>query len=346
MQYYRHVLASLWVMLGLFIATTAFAQGKVVVSENARKHFKAGVAYIDDPSGPKYEEAYREFHIAYADSPTYKIMTNIGLCALNLERDEEAIDAYEKFLASAKAEDIPKDKRVIMERDVATLKASLVKIALTGTPKTLVLRDERLTSKGGSVINRYDLTAGKLNLGIHPGHHRITASAEGYEPQTWDFEADSASSHTHEFTLKSLTAAEPVTTPDPAPKATPVVTAEPETQPKKSTPTLVYVGAVATGVFAIGATVTGIIASGKKSDYDEKNKPGGDPAQLKDLRDSGKTFALITDIGIGAAVLSAVGTAIVYFTAPSNETKTPVARVNIQPTVGVEQAGLSFSGQF
>ena len=179
---YRQRFAFLWVLLGLFVATTAFAQGNVVVTETARKHLKAGVAYIDDPSGPKYEEAYREFHKAYAESPTYKIMTNIGLCALNLERDGEAIDAYQKFLAGAQDEDIPKNKRTLMERDIATLKASLVTLTLVGKPNNLVLSDERSTSKGGAVVNRYELAGGKLSLGIHPGHHRITASAEGFEP--------------------------------------------------------------------------------------------------------------------------------------------------------------------
>jgi hypothetical protein len=104
---------------------------------------------------------------------------------------------------------------------------------------------------------------------------------------------------------------------------------------------------VATGVFAIGATVTGLVAHSKKSDFDKAND-GSNPSKASDLRDSGKTFALITDIGIGAAVLSAVGTAIVYFAAPSGktETKTPVARLRVDSTIGPAQAGLSVSGQF
>lgn len=133
--------------LFLLYATSALAQNDVTITENSRKHFRAGVAYIDDPSGPKYEEAYREFHIAYADSPTYRILTNLGLCALNLERDGEAIDAYEKFLASATPNDIPKDKRALMERDIATLKASLVRLSLSSTPARVNLTDERITAE-------------------------------------------------------------------------------------------------------------------------------------------------------------------------------------------------------
>jgi hypothetical protein len=344
MHYVRTYFLLALVLLGCFVATTAFAQSKVNVTETARKHFRAGVAYIDDPTGPKYEEAYREFHKAYAESPSYKILSNIGLCALNLERDGEAIDAYQRFLADAKAEDIPQDKRKLMERDIAMLKASLVTVSITVKPGKLTLQDERLTSKGGSFVNRYEVTNGELVLGIHPGHHRVTATAEGFEPQTWDFEADSASSHERTFELQAK--ASPAV--ENSSKTNLAVTAPPVTHAKKSIPTLVYVGAAATGVFAIGATVTGIVANSKKSDFDEANT-GENPSKAKDLRNSGKTFSLITDIGIGAAALSAIGTAIVYFTT-SSTTKTEVnsstAKLNVSPAFSTTVAGLNVSGQF
>ena len=344
---FSNLLATCVCLLGLFVVTTSFAADSVVITAKAREHFKAGVAYIEDPTGPKYEEAYREFHLAYAESPTYKILTNVGLCSLNLERDGEAIDAYTKFLASAKPEDIPKDKRTLMERDIAMLKASLVRITVTASPATLVLSDERLPNKGSSVTNRYDLSGGSLALGIHPGHHRITASADGYEPQTWDFEANSASTHEHAFRLKPLTYASP----EPAPKTdvqtTSTVTAPTET-PKKNVPTLVYVGAAATGVFAIGATVLGLVQHGKKTDYDSLNQAGTNPQKANDLHDSVKSYALYTDVAIGAAVLSAGATAILYFTSPSSktETKAVASRLRLEPNVGPTQAGLSFSGRF
>jgi hypothetical protein len=336
--------------LGLFVATTAFGADNVAITVKAREHFKAGVAYIDDPSGPKYEEAYREFKRAYTESPTYKILTNLGLCALNLERDGEAIEAYEGFLAKAKPEDIPKDKRELMERDVSTLKASLVRITVEHEPATLVLSDERIPSKGSSIINRYDSKSGKTMLGIHPGHHRITALAEGFEPQTWDFEADSASTHTHVFKLKpvgSMDAAATSSADAPKSDAHTNQTVTAPTETKRSIPTLVYVGAAATGVFAISATVTGILASKKHDDFDRANN-GGNPEKAQDLRDKGKTYSLLTDIGIGAAVLSAAGTAILYFTAPKStvETRTGRRRLLVEPTIAPNHAGLAVSGQF
>jgi hypothetical protein len=344
---FSNLLATWVCFLGLFVATNSFGADNVVITAKAREHFTAGVAYVDDPTGPKYEEAYREFHLAYAESPTYKILTNIGLCSLNLERDGEAIDAYTKFLAGAKPEDIPKDKRTLMERDIAMLKASLVRITLTASPANVVLYDERVPNKGNSVTNRYELSGGNLALGIHPGHHRITASADGYEPQTWDFEANSASSHEHAFQLKPVTTANVEPAPKPDVKTPHAVTAPPET-PKKNVPSLVYVGAAATGVFAIGATVLGILEHGKKSDYDKLNAAGKNPQKAEDMRSTVKSYALYTDIAIGAAVLSAGATAILYFTSPSSKTETQAtaSRLRLEPNVGPTQAGMSLSGQF
>jgi tetratricopeptide (TPR) repeat protein len=340
----------------LFVANSAFAADDVTITPKAREHFNAGVAYLEDPAGAKYEEAYREFHIAYAESPTYRILTNIGLCALSLERDGEAIDAYERFLAKATPKDIPADKRRLMERDIAMLKASLVRLTITALPAGVQLTDERLPVKGNTVTNRYDVTNGKIELGIHPGHHRITASAAGYESQTWDFEASSSTTHEHRFELtpSEQKAAQPVGSDAPKSDANTnaVVTTKPQTQEKRDL-TLVYVGAAATGVFAIGATVMGLVEMNKKDDYEAMNATGKDPDKASDMRDKVKRYALMTDIGIGAAILSAGATAVFYFTSGASSPEprkdaraTNTTRLHLEPNLGPTQAGLSFSGQF
>jgi hypothetical protein len=126
------------------------------------------------------------------------------------------------------------------------------------------------------------------------------------------------------------------------------VTTPPETPTKNSTPTLVYVGLVATGAFAIAATVTGLIANSKKNEFNDVNAGGTDPGKARDLRDSFKSYALMTDIGIGAAIVSAGATAIIYFTAPSKkqETKPVARRFNLEPVIAPTHTGFSVSGQF
>ncbi|HYJ09195.1 MAG TPA: hypothetical protein VEX18_09295, partial [Polyangiaceae bacterium] len=79
-------------LVGSLYARTA-AAADVPISDNARAHFNAGVSLLQDPDGARYEEAYREFQAAYADSPSWKICGNLGITAMKLERDGEAIDA-------------------------------------------------------------------------------------------------------------------------------------------------------------------------------------------------------------------------------------------------------------
>ncbi len=74
---------------------TASAEAK----EQARLHFTAGVNLLQDPEKPRYEEAYTEFRQAYNLVKAPSILGNIGLCAMKLERDAEAIDAYTRYLA-------------------------------------------------------------------------------------------------------------------------------------------------------------------------------------------------------------------------------------------------------
>jgi len=334
-------------LLVWLIASTAFAIPPKV-TDRAREHFKAGVAYMEEPTGAKYEEAYREFHTAYADSPSYKILNNIALCALFLERDVEAIESYEAYLAVAPKEEIPAQKRTQIDSDLKRLKAGLVKLSIKTVPATANVVDERDTSQGKSVVNRYTTNNGELALGIHPGNHSITVKAEGYAPQTWEFEAAPASTQSHEFTLVANNAAPTVSAtvadPSPAPK---VVTEQP-TSSKRGTPAGVYVGAVATGVFAAAATATGLLALHKKSDVVDLNKTGTHPGQAQTASDSAKRFALFCDISIGAAAIAGAATAYFYFTSPrdSKPASTAQSRWQVTPVLGTSQAGLGIVGNF
>src|ERR1700677_4255465 len=83
------------------LAPSAGAADEVVITEEARTHFSAGVALLQDPKAPRYEEAYREFRAASAAPPSYKILGNLGLCAMKIERAAEAIHAYETYLKEA-----------------------------------------------------------------------------------------------------------------------------------------------------------------------------------------------------------------------------------------------------
>jgi len=109
--------------------TTSAHAGDVMNEKEAREHFRAGVHYLQDIEGERYEEAYAEFKAAYALSKSPKVLGNIALCAMKLERDGEAIELYTRYLREVS--DIATDERAQIERDLETLKASAAPVSIT-----------------------------------------------------------------------------------------------------------------------------------------------------------------------------------------------------------------------
>ena len=302
------------------------------ISEQARAHFQAGVNLLQDPDGARYEEAYREFKAAYQASPSWKILGNLGITAMKLERDGEAIDAFQKYLSGG-AETLAPEERDQFQRDLGTLQAGVVKLSIDVNLPGVTISDERVPVTGSAVRNTYVPDGQHLEIGVRAGHHNITASAPGYAPLVWEMEAVSGAAQAHTFELQR-----PVATTGPTPGAGPLRSAE------RPTPTGVYVGLAATGVFAVGAGVMGALALGKNGEFDDANK-GNDVSNAKDLHDSVKTFNLVTDVLIGAAVVSAGVTTYLYFSRPKADVPAS-GWLRVQPQVGLHTSTLQLEGAF
>jgi hypothetical protein len=219
-------------------------------------------------------------------------------------------------------------------------------------PAEVTLIDKRENTKGQTVTNLYKVTGGNASLGLHPGRHHITAEASGFVTAEWVIDAEPASSHTHQFQLApekgeqaepAATGAGTTATPPP-PGGKPVAITEPPKEPKPSTPTSVYIGLAATGVFTGAAVATGIITMKKSKDLDLITNE----AEANDKKGDVKTWALVTDIAIGAAVLSAGATAYFYFSAPKSapEKSASTTRVQFTPFVTPTSAGGAVFGRF
>src|SRR4051794_15089908 len=152
-------------------------------SEEARSHFAAGVSLLQDPEGEKVEEAYRQFKTAYDLSGSPKILGNMGFCAMRLERDGEAIDAYSRYLREVA--DIDSEERAQIIRDLQTLTVGITRISLEASPPGAIIVDERVPVRGPHVTNTYGPVSGKLEIGVRPGHHIFTAKLAGYDPASW-----------------------------------------------------------------------------------------------------------------------------------------------------------------
>jgi hypothetical protein len=324
--------------VGLLGAPTRAFATEVKITDAARKHFNAGVALLKDPDGARYEEAYAEFKVAYEASPSWKILGNLGIAAMKLERDGEAIEAFSRYLSEG-GKAIDAAERADIERDLSTLRASAVNVLLTTTPAEVAVADERTPSQGSPVRNRYQSQGGSLRLQIRPGHHVMTASLEGKPPLRFEFDAQPGATEQRDFNFEA--ASPPVSA---TPEPTPVVPVSPPAPPvaTRPVPAAVWVGVAATGLFAVGASVTGVMALAKNSDYEAAN--GHDAARAKSLQSDTKTLNLVTDVLVAAAVVSAGVTTFMYVKRPTRDEAGLAIR--LRPSIALGAADLSIEGAF
>lgn len=300
--------------------------------EEAKRHWEAGTAFYNDPSGHKCEEAYREFKKAYDLSGSLNALKAMGICALELERDGEAIERFEKYLAGKGAQIESADKEQV-ENDLKALKAAVAQVTLRADRPGVRVTDVRTPSKGPQVTNDYALS-GEQTIGIHPGRHTFTASVEGEPPLIWTVEIGNGGTYAHTFDFEAVKTAAALAS---KPKDTaPVLTERP-------VPVAVFVLGGLTAALAVPTGLLMVRANGKKRDFEAQNGklPG---AQLEDVRADVQEANLVADIFLGATVASLAVTGIVYLTRPSR----PVDKVGwiLAPAVGTSGGGALLTGRF
>jgi len=155
----------------------------VTVSDEARRQFNVGVQLLDDEAGPRFAEAYDAFRRAYAASPSPLILSNLGLCAMRLERDGEAISVYERYLREVR--DMSDEERQRIESDLRALRARSGTLIIRAQPAAGILVDRRLSATGHPAVNRYQVERGLITLVVHAGQHEIyLEGAETASPAT------------------------------------------------------------------------------------------------------------------------------------------------------------------
>lgn len=332
------------------VAPAAFAQGAPPPAadpaklEEAKRHMQAGAAFYNDPSGHKCEEAIREFGKAYELSGSLNALKGQAVCNLELERDGEAIDQYTKYLAARGAAIDPADKTQV-ETDLNTLRASAAYVTFSTDHAGVKITDVRTPSKGFPVSNRYPLPMTGRKIGIHPGQHTFTASAEGVPDQVWTMEIVNGGKFEHNFEFDKgkpvIVEGDKIEAPD-----------QPKMVSRRPVPTIVYVTGGLTVALAVPFAIFGVSALGKGSDFKAANGTKS-KAELDALASDVKSANLLSDIFMGATIASAAATVILYAvrptkmmpeTAPAEAPKTGSFRVF--PTVGREGGGAVLVGAF
>ena len=312
--------------------------------EEGKTAFRAGVNLLQDPDGAKYDEALRQFRRAYEILNNWKVLGNLGICAMKLERDGEAIEAFDKYLAGG-GKDLDKDERAQVERDLATLKAQVAKVDIT-LPASGVVSDQRTNIRGDRVVNDYPVSGTSVALGVHPGHHTIVARLPGGDV-TWDVELNPGSSTAHTFETPKVAAAPSGPAGAVGTGLSPVNGGQngPE-HLSRPIPVTVFVAGGATVALAFAATITGVMALGKRSDFNNENgQPGKSKDEVQSLHDSAVTLGIVNTVLTGAAIAGAGVTAYFFLTRPTVTEKSATG-VRVAPWMTTDAGGMSVSGRF
>ncbi len=339
---------------------------------SAKQHMEAGVAFVRDPDGARYEEAYPEFRKAYELSGSLNALQNLGTCAMKLELDGEAISCFRRFLTKKGADIDPQDKAQV-EKDLGALDSSVAWVTFSSDRPNVRVVDVRTPRRGQVVRSTYTIGLEVMTLGVHPGSHEVVASADGFPDVKWTIEIANGSKHNKEFVFEPNTPMTPLDKP-PLPKD-PVVTPPDDGEPKDgavtppgadkppvveqdtSRPIPVYVYVAGAGTLAAGA-VGGVfagLASSKGSEY-EADLRGRAPLHVQEeARDDIKTKNLIADVMFGVAGAGAVTTVVLFLMRPEATVDGTAEATTasgfgrdwtVAPFVGQEASGVSLFAAF
>jgi hypothetical protein len=274
---------------------------------------------------------------------------------------ENAITAYEKAIETGGDANVNFDLAGVEEKAGKLDRAAMhyrVLVKAQGARADLVkkatARYDDITTKTGLVTLITKPETATISIGeteiaktplvdpivLLPGHYALTLSAEGHAPK--DVELDIEAGSETERTIE-LEVAKVKTKPVKVVEKEDVRLEAPEAVPAGPNKLPLYVGVGATGGFVLIATITGIMAVGKHSTFEDKN---ASPNARQDAKDSGKTLAVVTDVCLVGAVAAGAFTAYWYFRKykPAKgkiETKTAIAPW-VQPAAG----GISLAGSF
>ena len=226
------------------------------VSEQAKLYFGNGVELMQS-SPPNYQDAYYQFKLAYQESESWKVLGNLGLCALKLERDGEAFQYYTEYLQQG-GNEIDPGERAALEREMLLITGNSATVTLTASAEGA----ELVVSRGGSSAppQAYKFENSELGLRLRVGTHTLTATAPDGRRRAWEVSISPGQEASHHFNFDSKE--------EPAGGTRGGGNGE-SSRTRESGGALRTVGFVVTGVGAaalMGGAITGILAKNKESE--------------------------------------------------------------------------------
>jgi hypothetical protein len=283
----------------------------------------------DSDAAAKYEKALKAYEEAYDRFPSAKIFYLIGLAELRLGRNLEAIRHFRQLLAEA--EGVSDALRETVTLDIDEAKQQVVTLIFVVEP------EGALISVDGVDVGQAPYTEPYF---VAPGEHVIAVSAEGHVPFETRVALEAGAESERTIKLDRIPVV--VDTPKPKPRPRPV-----PRRPRVSRTPLIA-GISATAGLAALATVTGLIAVSKHGTFTDQTQPAD---EREAARDSGKTFALVTDLTWLATAAVGGYTAYYYYKVykPRQrrlEQRGAAARVWVVPYADPAGGGVAVGGSF
>jgi hypothetical protein len=242
-------------------------------------------------------------------------------------KTEEAIAAYESFLAEPESSKVGDQKLADAQQRLDALKATLpAEVAVETDPMMATVAVDGAPQQGET----------PMTLKLTPGKHRLTVTSNGYQSKDVDIDVTGGTQTKQTIALTKEVPVAPVAA---AAAAAPPPPPPPPPPPEEHSKVPAYVTLGIAGGAAVVGTVFGIKALNSKSEFDKN------PTTKK--ADDTERSALIADMAFGVAITLGV-TGIVLLTSDDDAPAAPKAsslpklkhaRLNILPYAGPTGGG-------
>lgn len=264
--------------------------------DKARAHFLQGVQFYNNGD---YKLSLIEFRRSYELSRNYRILYNIGQVNQQLGNYTKALNALAQYLSDGGAE-IPDDRRAEVMTNVAVLQRRVAHVRLlsnVSAPELLV--------DGFPVELSSDAT-----ITVDPGDHRIDVRKPGYQSAGTVVSLAAGDRSDIRLDLQKVQSQVVLAAPRFAPA------------PSERPSTWLWVGWGTTGAAALGAGITGVLASMQANELAElRNSPSSTQEQRDDVGRRARSFAIASDVLTATAVVA--GGASLYLTLRGSKAEAP-----------------------
>ena len=289
------------------LASAVAAQEPSEPIESARAHFKLGVDFYRERN---YRAALIEFQRAYAASPHYKLLYNLGQASLELQEDSNGIDYFTRYLREGAAE-ISDERKAEVQENIARLRARLATITVT-------------TNQAGAEIYVDETRIGVAPLSepvkVSVGRRRFVAVKQGLPDAERVIDVAAGDQLAVELEFKDR------------PQELDIASLEKALNAKQedSGPSAALITGLGTGGVAVAATTFSILTMIAQRQYDDELQVETTPEDLERLRDDANTKALVADILWGATAVGA-GVTVVLMLTEGGEEREPSVKLNVSP---------------